>query len=280
MRPTDAHNTPLLSTRVPLGRTHTPAARQPAEDGAPPNGRAASAPAIFDPSLARSGAAAAAAAADRDIFSPQPLKAQAVQFSLPFPPSNEASRASSPAAPVSPKHAETGVPSNHNLPWTKVERGRLVELMRVYPEEEVHARRHAKIAAAMGTRTASQVSNRISKLQARWRRQRKGRLDEQVDPGDEVDSLAVDGEVRATAEYQEYVRLRRQVEALERSPELPVHEGFRCDACSMEPIVGTRWRCVKCHEPAAVDLCDDCHRAGRFATATHRTTHRLIRQEM
>lgn len=56
-------------------------------------------------------------------------------------------------------------PSPHyNLPWSEDEKKKLDELLLIYPEEEIQSRRYAKIAAAMGTRTASQIGNRVGKL--------------------------------------------------------------------------------------------------------------------
>lgn len=40
---------------------------------------------------------------------------------------------------------------------------KLEELLQVYPEEEVMAKRFKKIAAAMGTRTPRQVASRVQK---------------------------------------------------------------------------------------------------------------------
>jgi len=36
----------------------------------------------------------------------------------------------------------------------------------------------------------------------------------------------------------------------------PVHQGFLCDGCRMDPIIGIRWKCMEC---ASYDLCDPCH---------------------
>jgi hypothetical protein len=45
-----------------------------------------------------------------------------------------------------------------------------------------------------------------------------------------------------------------------------VHNGFSCDGCGQDPLVGVRWSCADCmlssHDEASVDLCDECHRRG------------------
>ncbi len=107
--------------------------------------------------------------------------------------------------------AEARLSSHHNLPWSEVERRRLDELLLIYPEEAIQARRFAKIAAALGTRSAGQVSNRVNKLQVQERRRQQG--SEEAAPTD-IDAL-LGREAKRTAEYREYVRLCSQVEALE-----------------------------------------------------------------
>jgi hypothetical protein len=222
------------------------------------------------------------------LFSPQPRKAGSVQFTMPFlPPATDVSRLStSPAESACSATPASGPPkpgkrkrgtvasgaSHHNLPWTEEEKRRLAELLAIYPEEEVQARRYAKIAAAIGTRTPGQVANRVNKLLLKQRK----RADEKIDPGDDIDD-AVGDAVRQSAEYRRYQRLRQQIGLLEANPATPVHAGFRCDDCGVEPIVGVRWRCTKCHEPQAVDLCEECYETGEFSSPTHRPDHRFIR---
>lgn len=247
------------------------------------------------------------------IFSPQPRKAQSVQFSIPFAPSASAdpSRSSSPAnttasrlsspgkppallsslvlstsqsAPDSPKKRRRMIPgtdaSHHNLPWTDEEKQRLLELMEIYPEEEIQSRRFAKIAAAIGTRTAAQVANRFTKLMTK-RRKTEQEYDEEgpdeaIDPGEDIDGTL--GErAKQSKEYLEYQRLKRALEMIEENPHLTLHVGFKCDGCGLEPIVGSRWHCTKCQEPNAIDLCHDCYETADFVSALHRPDHRFIR---
>jgi len=53
-----------------------------------------------------------------------------------------------------------------------------------------------------------------------------------------------------------------------------IHEGFRCDACGMEPIVGTRWRCSNCEE-IQTDICNICKEKNHFETEYHKREHIL-----
>ncbi|KCV72706.1 hypothetical protein H696_00285 [Fonticula alba] len=57
-----------------------------------------------------------------------------------------------------------------------------------------------------------------------------------------------------------------------RTAELPLHLGFRCDSCNMEPIAGIRWACQTCPQDLSVDLCDKCFRAG-FENEYHDFSH-------
>lgn len=267
------------------------------------------------------------AGADRSsLFSPQPLKAQSIQFSLPFAPASAMAASSADVSPVkrtrsslggistssmvsstgtgsapsSPlatnapsvsKTASTPSPSptsgsgerkrrkklttpeespHHNLPWTEEERRRLDELMAIYPEEQISTRRYAKIAAALGTRTAAQVANRINKLLHKQRRHG-------VPPVTMDVEAVADAQLRSTKEWHQYEMLKKQISMLETNPDTTVHAGFCCDRCGMDPILGVRWRCTRCVEPDAVDLCGTCYeQRGTFSTATHRSDHRFL----
>lgn len=233
---------------------------------------------------------ATAEAGSRDgLFSPQPRKAHSVHFTAPFLPS----RHSSPPPPASTegsprtegerkrRRMTPGTDSaHHNLPWTEEEKRRLEELLAIYPEEQVQSRRWAKIAAAIGTRTAGQVANRYNKLMVKRRRRTLeggGEEDEPIDLGEDLDLVLADT-ARRSKEYREYQMLRRTVALLESNPSAAIHHGFRCDGCEAEPIVGARWRCVRCVEPHAVDLCQECYERGDYASPMHRPDHRFIRQ--
>ncbi|CAI2186723.1 16765_t:CDS:10 [Funneliformis geosporum] len=54
-------------------------------------------------------------------------------------------------------------PVNYNIPWTDEEQRRLVELLAIYPDEEIQSHRFKKISEALGTRTPKQVASRVQK---------------------------------------------------------------------------------------------------------------------
>ncbi|CAG8508716.1 12311_t:CDS:10, partial [Ambispora gerdemannii] len=54
-------------------------------------------------------------------------------------------------------------PNNHNIPWTDEEQQRLIELLAIYPDEEIQSHRFKKISKALGTRTPKQVASRVQK---------------------------------------------------------------------------------------------------------------------
>ncbi|CAG8662396.1 5359_t:CDS:10, partial [Funneliformis mosseae] len=54
-------------------------------------------------------------------------------------------------------------PVNYNIPWTDDEQRRLVELLAIYPDEEIQSHRFKKISEALGTRTPKQVASRVQK---------------------------------------------------------------------------------------------------------------------
>lgn len=178
------------------------------------------------------------------------------------------------------------VAAHYNLPWTEEEKRRLEELLVIYPEEEVCARRYAKIAEALGTRTTTQVTNRIHKINAKKLRQAKkeaelarheaSRLLKSINKNsdiledDEFD-LEIDEEAKATEDYQEYLKLKRQLDEI-RAQTLE-HPGYKCDGCGMEPIVGARYHCDVCQNPE-IDVCTACYNS-KFSNAVHTASHEL-----
>ncbi|CAG5041834.1 unnamed protein product [Parnassius apollo] len=58
-------------------------------------------------------------------------------------------------------------PETFNQLWSCEEQKRLEELLEIYPEEPIEARRYKKIAQALGTRTPLQVMSRIQKYFAK-----------------------------------------------------------------------------------------------------------------
>lgn len=179
------------------------------------------------------------------------------------------------------------VAAHYNLPWSDEEKRRLDELLLIYPEEPVNSRRYAKIAQALGTRTSSQVSNRIHKLIAKKLRHTKKEAEanrqqaskllkainktegiEQIVEEDELE-LEVDDELKASADYQEYVRLKQQLDEIK--AQALEHPGYKCDGCGMEPIIGARYHCKNCASPE-MDFCESCKAT---VTAVHPSSHEL-----
>jgi len=40
------------------------------------------------------------------------------------------------------------------------------------------------------------------------------------------------------------------------------HDGYKCDGCGTEPIIGVRWKCATCPTDTEIDLCEVCHKQG------------------
>lgn len=179
--------------------------------------------------------------------------------------------------------ADENVATHYNLPWSDEEKRRLEELLIIYPEESVSARRYAKIAEALGTRTASQVSNRIHKLNAKRaksiRREAEasrdqasrllkkiGALDVAAGSGeDDLNLLDIDDDMKNSEEYQEYMRLKQHLDDIK--AHVVEHVGFRCDGCGMDPIIGIRYHCDTCMEE--FDLCQTCINLNTKHDSTH-----------
>ncbi|GBC20010.1 homeodomain-like DNA binding domain-containing transcription factor [Rhizophagus irregularis DAOM 181602=DAOM 197198] len=49
----------------------------------------------------------------------------------------------------------------------------------------------------------------------------------------------------------------------------PVHYGFCCDGCHMDPIIGTRYLFNECDESLEVVLCEECFVEGSFENEYH-----------
>lgn len=68
-------------------------------------------------------------------------------------------------------------------------------------------------------------------------------------------------------------RIRRELEYEQQEGGSPdVHQGFRCDMCHKDPIMGTRWHCSQCI--ADVDFCNECAPKG-FQCGAHLPEHKL-----
>lgn len=182
----------------------------------------------------------------------------------------------------------------HNIPWSDDEKQKLAYFLTVFPEEDVQARRYAKIASALGTRTGNQVASRIQKIGAKALRQKERELKNSssatsssstspsLDKGtidlvkelEEYFSKSTDPKIKETSEYLEYLRLKNQLEAIAKNPINGVlHVGFKCDSCGIEPIIGARWTCRSCPKTSpAIDLCSECVSKG-FERDPHKLSH-------
>ncbi|CAL8366149.1 unnamed protein product [Boreogadus saida] len=85
-------------------------------------------------------------------------------------------------------------------------------------------------------------------------------------------------ELRHLPEYQELLELKRlkkrRLREIREEGSTMQHPGYKCDACGVEPIQGTRWHCADCPADNAVDLCSSCSDC-LFQTASHSAEHRL-----
>ncbi|KAI9496641.1 hypothetical protein BDB00DRAFT_808170 [Zychaea mexicana] len=52
-----------------------------------------------------------------------------------------------------------------------------------------------------------------------------------------------------------------------------IHEGYACDGCGTEPIVGVRYKCTVCDVSEEIDLCSKCMAAGTFQNDHHTPDH-------
>jgi hypothetical protein len=71
-------------------------------------------------------------------------------------------------------------------------------------------------------------------------------------------------------------RIRRlKVKDEENGTNVYHHIGFKCDYCSEEPIVGTRWHCSTC-KTESVDFCTDCVLTQLYSDNYHPLNHNLV----
>ena len=195
------------------------------------------------------------------------------------------------------RKASSNAPENtsmtHNIPWNDDEKRKLDYLLTVFPEEEIQARRYAKIAAALGTRTGNQVASRVQKIAAKAQRHKDRALKNaglttnsvpplQLEEGtaelvSEMEAFfmkSTDPKVKETSEYIEYLQLKTQLEAIAKDPVNGIlHIGFKCDCCGIEPIIGARWTCCSCPKDSPpIDLCSLCV-SKNFETVQHKNSH-------
>ncbi|KAI9480758.1 MAG: hypothetical protein EXX96DRAFT_564068 [Benjaminiella poitrasii] len=55
--------------------------------------------------------------------------------------------------------------------------------------------------------------------------------------------------------------------------DIVIHEGYACDGCGTEPIVGVRYKCTVCDVSEEVDLCSSCMEKGTFINDHHTLEH-------
>lgn len=233
-----------------------------------------------------------------------PVASIVTPISIPSTPSNAASTNIKIRIRKPSSQAPENTSLTHNIPWSDDEKRKLDYLLTVFPEEDIQARRYAKIAAALGTRTGNQVASRVQKIAAKAQRHREkalrlGQSDNYSSPNPntyntgyestpkldqgtselvaELESFfaqSTDPNIKSTPEYSEYLRLKGQLEAIAKNPVNGVlHVGYKCDCCGIEPIIGPRWTCCSCVKDAPpIDLCDICVTKG-FETDKHKTAH-------
>eukprot|EP01117_Protostelium_nocturnum_P009554 TRINITY_DN3407_c0_g1_i4.p1 TRINITY_DN3407_c0_g1~~TRINITY_DN3407_c0_g1_i4.p1 ORF type:complete len:409 (+),score=108.68 TRINITY_DN3407_c0_g1_i4:310-1536(+) len=114
--------------------------------------------------------------------------------------------------------------------------------------------------------------------------------DDNIEEDEEFKELGLDvAQVKDTEEYKELVELlksqRRLKKAkpnervLNKSEIQPEHEGFSCDGCSMEPIIGNLYSCTECTKEDEVDLCEACYTKGDFENEKHKKDHKFNKIE-
>ncbi|KAI9591672.1 hypothetical protein BDF19DRAFT_426075 [Syncephalis fuscata] len=172
-----------------------------------------------------------------------------------------------------PQIDETGTaPSSDtlNVPWTDEELERLEQLLKIIPDEGVAAERYRRIAAVLGTRTDRQVASRVQRLLAKENYSTETPLN-LVQSNYRVTG-AMYLNLAPTVLMPDQGSVEDKLQSNEQS--VTVHYGFSCDGCQLEPIIGTRWKCLECPESDQVDLCDTCHTLGEFENDIHNVDHR------
>ena len=154
----------------------------------------------------------------------------------------------------------TPVSASHNVAWGEEEKAKLNLLLAQYPEESAPSRRWAKIAAALGSRTPSQVATRVAKQKAKR---------ERILSSSNTTTSTTSTELMDTTrpEYKEYQKLQAALDKFAKGEPVQVHAGYECDGCRAEPIVGLRHAC-SCGK---YDLCDSCFQSGKHLSTSHRS---------
>ncbi|KAL7308502.1 hypothetical protein PS15m_011700 [Mucor circinelloides] len=67
--------------------------------------------------------------------------------------------------------------------------------------------------------------------------------------------------------------MRNAANGASEASDLVIHEGFACDSCGAEPIVGVLYKCTMCDMSEEVDLCGSCMEKGTFTNDHHTLDH-------
>ncbi|KAJ3061613.1 ZZ-type zinc finger-containing protein 3, partial [Podochytrium sp. JEL0797] len=187
--------------------------------------------------------------------------------------------------------------------WTREENAKLQSLMAKYPYRpgESYVARAELIAAELGTRGASQIAKRISRLvsikdydgssltaapasvhtqQSSGSIYLESHVAQMADSDSDVSDLDIPASLKNSDEYMELMRLKvvakmrvkEQMGSVDTGDVGVVHYGFSCDSCGVDPICGVRWKCKECPYEVQVDLCNDCIQTD-FVTDTHKLDH-------
>ncbi|GES86918.1 ZZ-type zinc finger-containing protein 3-like [Rhizophagus clarus] len=190
---------------------------------------------------------------------------------------------------------------NYNIPWTDEEQRRLVELLAIYPDEEIQSHRFKKISEALGTRTPKQVASRLAAAttkNSQPKNKKSGRTSKPkpTSPEKRPRHLRISGlsylEARPPptvymADDDDESSIKNVMMSVDRphNDDIhqtynvitgPVHHGFCCDGCHMDPIIGSRYLCNECDESHEVDLCEDCYVEESFENEYHKKTHKFM----
>ncbi|RIA95742.1 hypothetical protein C1645_802788 [Glomus cerebriforme] len=215
---------------------------------------------------------------------------------------------------------------NYNIPWTDDEQRRLVELLAIYPDEEIQSHRFKKISEALGTRTPKQVASRVQKYfiklakhglpvpgripsvsfattatkNSQSKNKKSGRASKPkvISPSPEkrprhlrISGLSYleerppptvympDDDDESIIKNEMMLVERPQNDNVQQTYNVitgPVHHGFCCDGCHMDPIIGSRYLCSECDESREVDLCEECFGEECFENEYHKKTHKFI----
>eukprot|EP01133_Synstelium_polycarpum_P015867 gene15867-18855_t len=193
---------------------------------------------------------------------------------------------------------------NHQS-WSEEEQRRLEELLIQYPAEEVAAHRWAKIAEALGSRTPKQVASRTQKYFVKLhklglpvpgkppnqpslfpkisKKKRSKSTDDEDVSTPSRNTTRQDDDNGNKKEKKEKKKSDGGSGKLKTSTTTTtttatnsngdvIHEGYKCDGCGSEPIIGDRWKCEECL--SEIDLCSKCHDTYE-EIGTHRSSHHM-----